>query len=76
MKHFEVDDEFEEKAKLDNVLGNATPNHFYRPSIGESSSHVNVDGGGRDGRRMLASPASNARLDSIDRFTMVRSRIV
>ncbi|KAJ3260473.1 hypothetical protein HK103_000615 [Boothiomyces macroporosus] len=52
-----------EELPMESVLRTQTPNHFLPPEMFKA-------------KRELTSPTSNEKLDSIDRFTMVKSRIV
>ncbi|KAJ3323714.1 hypothetical protein HDV06_001444 [Boothiomyces sp. JEL0866] len=52
-----------EELPMESVLRTQTPNHFLPPEMFKV-------------KRELTSPTSNEKLDSIDRFTMVKSRIV
>jgi hypothetical protein len=55
-----------QKKQLDTILGQNTPSHFMSPHLmNEFSTKVKSE-----------PEISNVKLDSIDRFTMVKSRIV
>jgi hypothetical protein len=54
-----------QKKQLDSILGRHTPSHFLAPHLLNENAKPRVE-----------PDISNLKLDSIDRFTMVKSRIV